>query len=88
MSGKARKDNYVLIKIEGMHCHKCEEALRKALAAHEGVAEVEVDFASGQASVLFQPSLVSTVQLLDSVRAAGYQPSGFTQSQMDSANLP
>jgi Cu+-exporting ATPase len=77
--------NFVLIQIEGMHCHKCEQTIRKALQTHEGVDEVEVDFASGQASVLFQPGMVSTVQLLDTLRAAGYEPSGFTQSQMNSA---
>ena len=33
-------DKLLLIKIEGMHCHKCEAAIRKALAVNPGVHEV------------------------------------------------
>src|SRR5438309_2101902 len=42
-------DQFVMLKIEGMHCHRCEQAIKKALAANPGVHEVEVDFLSGQA---------------------------------------
>jgi copper chaperone CopZ len=73
-------DRFVLIKIEGMHCHRCEEAIRKAMLRHPGVHEVEVDFASGQASVLFDSDQVKPAQLVEAVREAGYKPMGFTQS--------
>jgi len=77
-------DEFVLIKIEGMHCHKCEQTLQKAMQKNQGVHEVEVDFASGQASVLYDGSKVSVGQLMEAVRQAGYSPSGFTRSQLDS----
>jgi copper chaperone CopZ len=75
------RDQFVLIKISGMHCHKCEQRIRDALRVLEGVREVEVDFASGQASVLFDRQQVSVPQLMQAVKAAGYQATGFTQGQ-------
>ena len=48
---------------------------------HDGVREAEVDFASGQASVLFDRTAVTIKQLMESVNQAGYRATGFTQSQ-------
>lgn len=79
-----RGDQFVLIRIDGMHCHKCEAAISKSLQRNPGVHEVEVDFASGQASVLFDITQVGVAQLMESVRTAGYKPTGFSQSHADS----
>src|SRR5271170_5136769 len=79
-------DQFALIRIEGMHCHKCEQTIRKALSGHDGVREAEVDFASGQASVLFDHTAVTIKQLMDSVNQAGYRATGFTQSQAGRAH--
>ena len=73
------RDQLALIRVEGMHCHRCEQTLRKALANNPGVHEVEVDFNSGQASVLYDRSAVNVSQLMESVNAAGYRATGFTQ---------
>ena len=81
-------DKLLLIKIEGMHCHKCEQTIRKALTAQAGVHEVEVDFPSKQASVLFDPSAVGVKDLTKAVTVAGYKVSGFTQNHADPASLP
>jgi copper chaperone CopZ len=72
------RDQLVIIKIDGMHCHKCEQAIQKSLAQQPGVHEVEVDFNSGQASVLHDRGVPIT-QLLDAVHQAGYTTTGFTQ---------
>lgn len=37
------------IKVGGMRCEHCREAVRKALSAVEGVAEARVDLAAGLA---------------------------------------
>jgi copper chaperone CopZ len=79
-------DKLLLIKIEGMHCHKCEQTIKKALARLAGVHEVEVDFPSRQASVLFDPSTVTPKQLTEAVAEAGYKVGGFTQSHADPAS--
>ena len=83
MSADVSRDQLALIRVEGMHCHKCEQAIRKALQANPGVHEVEVDFNSGQASVLFDRGSVTVRQLMESVNGAGYRATGFTQGQVD-----
>jgi copper chaperone CopZ len=81
MSGDVSTDQLAVIRIEGMHCHKCEQNIQKALLKNEGVHEVEVDFASGQASVLYDRAAVTVKQLMDSVTEAGYRATSSTQSQ-------
>jgi Cu+-exporting ATPase len=81
--GAAAGDQFVLIRIEGMHCHRCEQAIKKSLQRKPGVHEAEVDFASGQASILFDPKSISVSELIDGVKEAGYKPVGFTRSQND-----
>jgi copper chaperone CopZ len=79
MSTDVGRDQFVLIRIDGMHCHKCEQAIQKALSREPGVHEVEVDFNSGQASVLFDRDAVNIAHLMEVVNTVGYQASGFTQ---------
>jgi copper chaperone CopZ len=86
MSKDVGHDQLALIRIEGMHCHKCEQAIRKALSVHDGVHEVEVDFASGQASVLFNRGSVAVSELMEAVNQAGYRATGFTQRETDRAH--
>jgi copper chaperone CopZ len=81
MAENVARDHLAVIKIEGMHCHKCEQSIQKALASQPGVREAEVDFASGQASVLFDKNRVSVHQLMQTVIQAGYRATGFTQNQ-------
>jgi Cu+-exporting ATPase len=75
------RDQFAVIRIEGMHCHRCEQTIQKALVSLNGVREVEVDFASGQASVLFDRGSVTVKDLMDAVTEAGYHATGFTQGQ-------
>ncbi len=84
MAPDVSRDQLALIRIEGMHCHKCEITIQKSLARNPGVHEVEVDFPSGQASVLYDRSAVTVRQLMDSVNEAGYRATGFTQQNPDS----
>jgi len=85
MKHDVHADHFVIIAIEGLHCHKCEQAIRKAMHYLDGVHEVEVDFASGQASVLYDRAAVSIRELLEAVRSAGYKTNGFTQRNVDPA---
>jgi len=72
-------DQLAIIRIEGMHCHKCELAIQKSLMQLPGVHEVEVDFNSGQASVLYDHKQVGVKPLMDAVTAAGYHVTGCSQ---------
>jgi copper chaperone CopZ len=74
-------DQFVIIRIEGMHCHKCEQAIQKSLTPLPGVHEVEVDFNSAQASVIYDPQQVGVKELTEAVTEAGYHVAGFTQPE-------
>ena len=86
MSPDVSRDQLALIRIEGMHCHRCSETIRTALQRHPGVHEVEVDFNSRQASVLYDRGAVTTGQLAQAVNEAGYRATGVTQGQVDRAH--
>jgi copper chaperone CopZ len=85
MAQDVERDQLAVIRIEGMHCHKCQQAIQKALANCPGVREVEVDFLSGQASILFDRGAVTIGQLMEAVNQGGYRATGFTQSAGDRA---
>lgn len=79
MAQNAAKDHLVVIRIEGMHCHNCEQTIKKVLATEQGVHEVEVDFNTGQASVLFNRGEVVVKKLLELISQAGYRAVSYTQ---------
>jgi copper chaperone CopZ len=85
MSGDVGRDQLALIRVEGMHCHKCERAIQKSLTPMPGVHEVEVDFNSGQVSVLYDPNEASISQFMEAVNGAGYRATGFSQRSADAA---
>jgi copper chaperone CopZ len=80
MAHKPAQDRLVLIRIDGMHCHNCEQAVGKAISAKPGVHEVEVDFNTRQASVLFDPAAVKIAELVAAVNDAGYKAVSFTKT--------
>jgi copper chaperone CopZ len=79
MPDDVKADAFTVFRVEGMHCHRCDETIQKALKLHPGVHEVEVDFNSGLASVLYDDAQVDVKALSDSITEAGYQVNGFTQ---------
>ena len=81
MSVDKQPDDLAVIRIEGMHCHRCEQVIQKSLKRLPGVNEVEVDFPTSQASILFDPKAVSIADLMTAVVQAGYKTAGFTCKQ-------
>ncbi len=84
MAERALKDQLALIRIDGMHCHRCEQSIRNVLSTKSGVHEVEVDFNSQLASVLYDPEIVKIGDLMAAVSEAGYTAVSFTQSSPNS----
>ncbi len=84
-SNKVTQDQLAIIRIEGMHCHKCEQAIQRALSFEEGVNEVEVDFLSGQASVLFDAGKIQIARLIEVIHETGYRTNGFSKSSITEA---
>ena len=72
------KDQLVIVRIEGMHCHRCQEKIKRALQTIPGVHECEVDFPSAQASVIFDSALAWTRDIVDAITDLGYKTTGFT----------
>ena len=83
MADDVAADQLAIIRIDGMHCHKCEQAVQNALMNLGGVHEVEVDFNSHQASVLYDPKKMNAKKLADAISAAGYQVHGFVTRHAD-----
>ncbi len=64
------------IPIVGMHCASCAARLEKALAAADGVARANVNFASAVATVEYDPGATDAASLVAVVRKTGYEAAG------------
>jgi len=60
------------IKIKGMSCQHCVMALKKALAGIAGVQNVDVDLASGEAT-LENNQPIDLAAVKESIKKAGYE---------------
>lgn len=60
------------LKVTGMTCGGCTSSVGHALKAINGVSNVEVSLAAGEASVQFDERLTSPEQLKLAVQRAGY----------------
>jgi copper chaperone CopZ len=61
-----------LLKVTGMTCGGCTSNVTKVLKAINGVGDVEVSLAAGEATVQFDERLTSLEQLKAAVKGAGY----------------
>ncbi len=62
----------VQLKIGGMSCSFCSEAIRKAVGSRKGVSEVHVSLAHEEALVRFRPGEVDETEVRDTLRALGF----------------
>ncbi len=67
-------DNRATIElpITGMTCASCVARNERTLRKLDGVDEADVNFATERATVTFDPTVVTSAQLIDAVEAAGY----------------
>lgn len=64
----------VRFSIDGLRCASCTWVTEHVLARTEGVLEVHVSYASGRATVRFDPEVVPVEGVVQRVAALGYQP--------------
>jgi P-type Cu+ transporter len=69
---KGRRRKGTAIRIKGMHCATCADAVRDSLMALDGVHEAQVNLATERASVEYDPKRVSMKSIESAVRSAGY----------------
>ena len=65
----------VTLNVLGMTCASCARAVEQGLKKVEGVENANVNIATEQATVTFDPSVVMTSQLIDRIRQSGYDAS-------------
>ncbi|WP_418283833.1 heavy metal translocating P-type ATPase [Halorubrum sp. DTA46] len=62
------------VAITDMSCANCAEANADALESTPGVIEADVNYATDEAQVTYNPADVSLSDLYDAIEAAGYSP--------------
>ena len=65
-----------LLKVTGMTCGGCISNVTKALKGVNGVSDVNVSLAAGEATVKYDERLTSPDQLKSAVKDAGYSVDG------------
>lgn len=61
-----------ILKVSGMTCGGCTSNVTRALKAINGVGDVNVSLAAGEATVQYDERLTSSDQLKSAVKGAGY----------------
>jgi Cu+-exporting ATPase len=62
------------VAVTDMSCANCAETIQSRLLDTEGVLSAEVNYATDEAQVSYDPGVVSREDLYDAVEAAGYSP--------------
>lgn len=66
----------LVLKIEGMDCDGCAQAIGRSLKRIHGVRDVQIDWQSGGGEVSFDPALTSEEAILESPPfGSGYEAS-------------
>ncbi|MBV0902844.1 heavy metal translocating P-type ATPase [Haloarcula salina] len=64
----------VTIGITDMSCANCSETVREALEGTPGVVDADVNFATDEAQVTYNPAEADLGDFYDAIEAAGYSP--------------
>ena len=70
--GATAEDERLSFAVTGMSCAACASRVQRALGKAEGVSDASVNFASGKATVTYDPTRASVAGLVENVRRVGY----------------
>jgi P-type Cu+ transporter len=70
----APRPGLIRVGVDGMTCASCSARVERVLGRLDGVQEANVNLATEQATVRFDPSKLTPVVVLDAIREAGYEP--------------
>jgi len=62
------------IDIQGMSCANCSQTIADAVESLDGVTEANINYATDEGSVTYDPDEVSLGRIFDAIEAAGYSP--------------
>ena len=81
------------IEIRGVDCQNCAQTIEKTIVGLEGVEKADVSVLNGDMNIRFDPSIISSYKITDTVKSLGYtvgendkQVSSFKISGMDCAD--
>lgn len=60
------------LNVEGMSCSHCENSVKKAVSALDGVGSVEVDLKGNKVTIDFDSAKVSIDKIRDAIEEQGY----------------
>lgn len=69
----------MLFNIDGMSCDHCVQTLSTALDGVVGVSDRQVSLAKGTARVRFDEAACEPKAVIDAIRSAGFQVTGFAR---------
>lgn len=61
-----------ILKVEGMSCAHCKNAVETALTELNGVESAQVSLEQGNVEIQYDDSKVSTTQMKDAIEDQGY----------------
>src|SRR3989339_439503 len=73
LTAGANGEERLSLNITGMHCASCAGIIERSLKKIPGVKEANVNFAAEKARVAYDRALVTTGQLVEAVKKAGYR---------------
>lgn len=62
-----------ILRVEGMSCSHCENAIKKSVGALDGVRTVEVDLKGKTVTVEYESSKVSPDRIKNEIEDQGYE---------------
>jgi len=71
----------VFVQITNIHCSACVWLNEKVLSEMDGITFAQINFASGRAKIIFDPSKLKLSQILSTIRAIGYKPQLYSPGQ-------
>ena len=77
----------VRLDIDGMTCASCATRVEKKLSRVEGVEGSSVNYATEEATVVYDPALVEVDDLLEAVSAAGYSAHVHGEAVRDATSI-
>ena len=63
---------FISLTVDGMSCSHCENSIKKAVGALDGVDSVKVDLKSKKVSVEYDPGKVSPDIIVETIEDQGY----------------
>lgn len=62
-----------MLKVEGMSCGHCVNAVESIAGGHQGVKAIKVDLAKGEVAVEFDSSKTSLIEIQEIIEEKGYR---------------